>query len=108
MASALDELPARPSKVARHAAELRTHAQRLADAATLEYSAQLKEALTIAVDALAALERVPPSPALDSLRTEGRAAVGRINAERPFELQRPAAQDAVRLLTDALTVAGAR
>ncbi|MGZ3429415.1 MAG: hypothetical protein ACXVCV_22345 [Polyangia bacterium] len=108
MASALDALPAHSAKVARHAAELRTHAQRVADANTLEYSAQLKEALTIAVDALAALEHVQRSPALDALRTEGRAAVGRINAERPFELQRPAAQDAIRLLTDALTVAGAR
>jgi hypothetical protein len=108
MASTLDELPARPPKVAQLAAELRKHAQRLADAATLDYSAQLKEALTIAVDALAVVERAQRFSALAAMRTEARAAIGRINAERPFELQRAQAQDAVRLLTDALTVAAAR
>ncbi|MCU1281679.1 MAG: hypothetical protein JWM53_5225 [bacterium] len=108
MASAFDGLPARPSKIARLTAELRKHAQRLADAATLDYAAQLKEALTIAVDALAVVERAQRFSALEALRAEGRTAVSRINAERPFELQRPAAQDAVRLLTDALTVAAAR
>jgi hypothetical protein len=108
MASTLDELPAAPHKNAQRAAELRKHAQRLADAGTLDYSAQLKEALTIAVDALTAVERAQRFSALAALRAEARAAVGRINADRPFELQRAAAQDAVRLLADALTVAAAR
>jgi hypothetical protein len=108
MASALDALPARPLKVTRLAAELRKHAQRLADAATLDYSAQLKEALMVAVEALAAVERAQRFSALEALRAEARVAVGRINAERPFELQRAAVQDVVRLLTDALTVAAAR
>jgi hypothetical protein len=34
--------------------------------------------------------------------------VARIAADRPFALQRAAAQDAVRLIADALMVAGAR
>ena len=108
MAGAFDELTGRSSKVEHLAAELRASAQRLADAATLEYSAQLKEALTIAVAALAALDQAQRSPALSRLRDQARTAVGAIVAERPFALQRPAAQDAVRLLSDALTVAAGR
>jgi hypothetical protein len=108
MATALDELPQHPAKVAQLAAKLREHAQKLADAETLDYSARLKDALTIAVDALARVERAQRFSALETLCAEARAAVKSIIAERPFELQRPAAQDAVRLIADALTVAAGR
>ena len=107
MARALDELPQRPAKVASLAGKLRAEAQKLADAPTLDYSAQLKKALTLAVEALAAVVQRERSGALETLRAEARDAVHRINSDRPFELQRPAAQDAIRLLADALTVAAA-
>jgi hypothetical protein len=108
MAGAFDELPAQSAKLARLAKELRAHAQKLADAETLAYSAELKASLTVAVEALAVFERAQRSAALDILRAEARVAVNRLSADRPFELQRPAVQDAVRLISDAITVAAAR
>ncbi len=105
MARALYELTPSSAKVAALADKLRAEAQKLADAQTLGYAAQLKKALSIAVEALAAVERRQRSGALETLRGEARDAVHRLDSDRPFELQRPAAQDAIRLLTDALTVA---
>ncbi|HEY7957338.1 MAG TPA: hypothetical protein VII38_18655 [Polyangia bacterium] len=106
MADAFDALPGRSAKVERLATQLRAQAQGLSQAATLAYSSQLQAALSTAATALAALKKA--GPALAILQAEARAAVGRVSAERPFELERPAVQDAVRLLTDGLTVAGAR
>ena len=108
MGGAFDALPSPPPKVQRLAAELRSRADRLAQATALDYSAQLKEALTVGEDALAAVEKAQRFSALTTLRTQAHAAIAAISAERPFELQRPAVQDAFRLLADALTVAAAR
>ena len=62
----------------------------------------------VAEDAIAAVEKPQRFAALESLRTQARAAIAAVSAERPFELQRPAVQDAFRLLADALTIAAAR
>lgn len=106
IAGALETLPSHSSKVQHFAGELRTLASRLADASELDYSPLLKEALAIAVEALHAVEKV--DAALVTLRTQARTAVERIATDRPFALQRAVAQDAVRLIADALAVAAAR
>ncbi|MDB4966694.1 MAG: hypothetical protein JWN44_2383 [Myxococcales bacterium] len=108
MAAAFDALPSPSSKVRQLAAELRSRAGRLASATALDYSAQLKEALAVAESAIAAVEKAQRFSALEILRTQAHTAIAAISAERPFELQRPAVQDAFRLLADALTVAAAR
>lgn len=108
MGGAFDALPSPPAKVRRLAGELRSRADRLAQATALDYPAQLKEALAVAEDALAAIDKAQGLSALKILRTQVHAAIAAISAERPFELQRPAVQDAFRLLADALTVAAAR
>lgn len=108
MGGAFDALPSPPAKVRRLAGELRSRADRLAQATALDYPAQLKEALAVAEDALAAIDKAQGLSALKILRTQVHAAIAAISAERPFELQRPALQDAFRLLADALTVAAAR
>lgn len=108
MGGAFDALPSAPAKVQRLAAELRSRANRLAQATALDYAAQLKEALAVAEDALAAIEKAQRLSALQTLRTQAHTAIAAISAERPFELQRPAVQDAFRLLADALTLAAAR
>jgi hypothetical protein len=63
----------------------------------------LRDALDGAVEALGRLRR--DAPAFDALQSRARDAVERIARDVPFELQRPAAQDALRLVADALTVA---
>lgn len=108
MAGAFDALPSPPAKVRRLAADLRSRADRVAQATALDYAAQLKEALAVAESALAAVEKAQRFAALEILRTQAHTAIAAISAERPFELQRPAVQDAFRLLADALTVAAAR
>lgn len=108
MGGAFDALPSPPPKVQRLAAELRSRADRLAQATALDYPAQLKEALTVGEDALGSVEKAQRLTALTTLRTQAHAAIAAISAQRPFELQRPAVQDAFRLLADALTVAAAR
>jgi hypothetical protein len=106
MAGKLDAIPDHPGKVTRSAAELRKRAERLADAATLEQAAQLKEALRIALNALDAVEHAKREADLQRLRKEAHAAFERISAERPLELQRAAVQDAFRTVADLLAVAG--
>jgi hypothetical protein len=106
IAGALETLPSHPLKAQHLAGKLRTLADRLADASELDYSPLLKEALAIAVEALDAVEKV--HVALATLRTQARTAVERIAIDRPFALQRAVAQDAVRLIADALAVAAAR
>ncbi len=83
--------------------DLAVRGDRLASAAPLEYAPALRDALDRAVAALDRLHAA--APAFERLRVEARAAVQRIARDRPFELQRPAAQDALRLIVDALTVA---
>lgn len=85
------------------AGDLARRADRLAGAAPLEYAPALRDALDGAVEALGRLRR--DAPAFDALRSQARDAVERIARDVPFELQRPAAQDALRLVADALTVA---
>src|SRR5262249_42251120 len=85
------------------AGDLDQHAERLARAAPLEYAPALRDALERVVDALGRL-RVS-APAFAALLSQAHDAVQRIARDRPFELQRPAAQDALRLIADALTVA---
>jgi hypothetical protein len=91
------------SGLGRNAGELRKRADRLANAAELDYAPLLKEALALAVDVLGKLDG--KSPAFERLRAEARDAVERIATDRPFELQRPVVQDALRLIADALTIA---
>jgi hypothetical protein len=105
MAGALEALPGHAG--GKHPRELRDRAERLAGAAELDYSRQLVEALTIAVDALDEHTKKSADVALIGLRTQARSAIARIAADRPFSLQRAAVQDAVRLIADTLTVAAA-
>ncbi len=90
------------------ASSLRQHAETLASAEPLDYAPKLKEALAVAVEAIAAVEKNLRRAALPGLRAQAQAAVERISPQRPFELQRAAAQDALRLITDALAVAATR
>jgi hypothetical protein len=83
--------------------DLENRADRVAKAAPLEYATALREALSAAADALGKLPG--RTPAFDALRGEAHDAVQRLAKERPFELQRAAMQDALRLIADALTVA---
>ena len=115
MADAFASLPSVPSKVKHLADELRERADSLARAGSLDYAAQLKGALSLAADALSLVDksvgkssgRRAPS-ALAPLTSEAQMAIDSIISERPFELQRPAAQDALRLVTDGITVAAGR
>jgi hypothetical protein len=91
------------SELGRDTGELRKRADRLANAAELDYAPMLREALMLSVDALGKVKK--KSPALESLRKQAHDAVERIAADRPFELQRPVVQDALRLIADALTIA---
>ncbi len=85
------------------ARDLSQRAERLANAASLEYASILRDGLERAVDALGKVKA--SGAAFAALTGEAHAAVGRIARDRPFELQRPAAQDALRLIADALTIA---
>lgn len=83
--------------------DLAGRAERLARAAPLDYAPALRDALERAADALDRLD--VRAPAFQTLRRQAREAVQRIARDRPFELQRPAVQDALRLIADALTAA---
>ncbi len=83
--------------------DLRDRAQQLTAAAPLDYSAALHEALARAVAALRSYKA--GSPAFQTLAADAHEAVERVTRDRPFELQRPATQDALRLITDALVIA---
>jgi hypothetical protein len=85
------------------AGNLSQRAEQLASAAPLEYAPALRDALQQAVEALRKVKA--SAAAFASLTAEAHDAVERIARDRPFELQRPAAQDALRLIADALTVA---
>jgi hypothetical protein len=85
------------------AGDLSQRAERLASAAPLEYTLAFRDALERAVEALRKVKA--STVAFASLAAEAQEAVERIARDRPFELQRPAAQDALRLIADALTVA---
>jgi hypothetical protein len=83
--------------------DLGRRAERLGSAAPLEYAPALRDALERAVGALRTYKA--NAAAFASLEAQAHDAVERIARDRPFELQRPAAQDALRLIADALTVA---
>jgi hypothetical protein len=101
VASALPELPLSIEHVARITHDLQERADRLSAAAPLDYAGQLKDALA-AIEV--ALHGAHPPPAAEALLVEARQAVDALRADRPFELQRACAQDALRLIADALTV----
>ena len=86
--------------------DLRKRAERLTHAAPLDYASTLRDALEPAVAALRSYRS--DTPAFAALASDAHVAVERIERDRPFELQRSAAQDALRLITDALTVASER
>jgi hypothetical protein len=101
MSDALLRLPLAPEHAARTAHELRKRAERLATASPLDYAGQLKDALSLVVRSLA---RADAQPGERRLLDEAEVAVAAIRADRPLELQQGAAQDALRLVTDAMTV----
>ena len=94
-------LPLAPEHARRTAHELRKRAERLATASPLEYAGQLKDALSLVVRSLAG---AAAQPAERHLLDEAKVAVDAIRVDRPLELQHAAAQDALRLVTDAMTV----
>jgi hypothetical protein len=81
--------------------ELRKRADRLATAAALDYSEQLKQALSLVLDSL---DRGAMPPAEQNRLDQAKAAVDAIRADRPLELQQAAAAVALRLLTDAIAL----
>jgi hypothetical protein len=83
--------------------DLAERAGKLPGKAPLEYCPALRDALDRAVAALGTHKS--GTPAFATLVTEARHAVERVTRDRPFELQRPAIQDALRLISDALTIA---
>jgi hypothetical protein len=105
VASALPGLPIPVKHVGRVARELQERADRLAGAPLLDYAGKLKEALAAI---LAALDGAQSPPAAKLLLVEARQAVDALRPDRPFELQRACAQDALRLIADALTVIAVR
>jgi hypothetical protein len=101
LADALEQLPLKPKHAGRTAHELRKRAGQLAAASALDYAGQLKDALSLAVGAL---DRADAPPAVQRLLDEAQVAVDAIRPDRPLELQRPQAQEALRLVADAITV----
>lgn len=97
----MQRLAVKPEHAGRIAGELRKRADRLAQAQPLDYAEQLKGALALAVGAL---DRAATPPAVRHLLDEAQAAVEAIRPDRPVELQRSVVQDALRLVTDAITV----
>ena len=97
----MHRLAVKPEHAGHIAGELRKRADRLARAQPLDYAEQLKGALSLAVGAL---DRAAATPAVRHLLDEAQAAVEAIRPDRPVELQRPVVQDALRLVTDAITV----
>jgi hypothetical protein len=102
LADALGTLPSPPKHAGARVRDLRERADRLAAAPPLDYSRQLKDALGKTVDTL---EQANLAPAARQLLAEARRATGEIRPDRPFDLQRAAAQDALRALADTITVA---
>jgi hypothetical protein len=101
MGDALQHLP-RPPQHAEHTAnELRKRAGRLASAPALDYSGQLKDALSLVV---ASLQRADVTAAQRRLVDEAKVAVELIRPDRPLELQQAAIADALRLVTDAIEI----
>jgi hypothetical protein len=83
--------------------DLRQRAAKLTGVPPLEYAPELRDALDRVV---ALLRRPPPSaPAFATFAADAHDAVERVRRDRPFELQRAATQDALRLITCALTIA---
>jgi hypothetical protein len=101
MGDALERLPRAPGHVKSVARELRKRAARLANAPPLEYSGPLKDALSLVVGSR---DRAEVSPAEQRLLDEARVAVDAIRPDRPLELQKAEAQEALRLVSDAFTV----
>jgi hypothetical protein len=107
IAAALEEVTD-SGKAKRFAGELRDRAERLTGAAALAYAGQFKDALGIVSEALSAWEEAKRLASLEVLQRQVRPAIDRIDADRPFELQRAVVQDALRLIADLFTVASAR
>ena len=101
MSDALLSLPRAPEHARHTAHELRKRAEKLATASPLDYAGQLRDALALVVRSLAG---AAPQPAERHLLDEAQLAVDAIRTDRPLELQSAAAQDALRLVTDAITV----
>ena len=101
MSDALVRLPREPEHARRTAHELRKRADKLATASPLQYAGQLKEALALVVGALGP---IAAETAERHLLDQAQVAVEAIRVDRPLELQQGAAQDALRLVTDAMTV----
>jgi hypothetical protein len=99
MGEVLGRLPTPSEHAGRTARELRKRADRLAAAAPLNYSGQLKDALSLVVGAL---DRADLPPVERRRLDEARAAVEALRADRPLDLQHAAAADALRLVTDAM------
>jgi hypothetical protein len=83
--------------------DLSQRAEKLTSAAPLDYAPALHDALERAAAALRNYKA--SNPAFETLASDAHEAVERVTRDRPFELQRSAVQDALRLITDALTVA---
>jgi hypothetical protein len=104
IAAIADELPGLPlpPEHARHTArELRKRADRLAKAASLDYAGQIKEALSLVVGAL---DRGAMPPAERRLLDDAKVAVEGIRGDRPVDLQQAAVAEALRAISDALSV----
>jgi hypothetical protein len=97
MGDALQQLPSGHAPTR----ELRKRADRLATAAALDYSEQLKQALSLVLDSL---DRGALPPTEQSQLDRAKAAVDVIRADRPLELQHAAAAVALRLVTDAIAL----
>src|SRR6185369_7080563 len=97
LADALGRLPLAKEHAGRTPEELRKRAERLATAPPLEYAEQFREALSLA---LRALDRPSASPAERALLDEAKVAVEAIHTNRPLEMQRAAAQESLRLISD--------
>jgi hypothetical protein len=101
LADALGRLPLAKEHAERTPKELRKRAERLAIAPPLDYAEQFKDALSLA---LRALDRPSALPAERRLLDEAKVAIEAIRTDRPLEMQRANAQEALRLIADALTV----
>jgi hypothetical protein len=100
MGDQLLRLPIPPEHAGQTARELRKRADRLAKAPALEYSKQLKDALSLVVGSL---DRAALSPAGRRQLQEAHLAMDAIRADRPLDLQQAAMQEALRLVTDVMT-----
>jgi hypothetical protein len=101
MGDALPHLARPPRHAERTANDLRKRAERLASAPELDYSGQLKGALSLVVSSL---DHADLAAAQRKLVDEAKVAVEAIRADRPLELQQAALAAALRLVTDAIEV----